>query len=194
MIQREPTDSELAERARMGDPSAFTLLVERYKNLVFSIVKKYVDDNNEAEEVLQHIFEKAWRNLHMLHSSEAFKSWLCTIATTTTIDAFRNCKKRPFLLSLEDTDEQKVDAEFEEGIAEKEFVHAVLRKLNPKERLCLMLDAQGYTAKEIAEITCGLGDLAIKVNQVNVHLYRGRIKFAKIYLAMMQEIDEKGGK
>jgi RNA polymerase sigma-70 factor (ECF subfamily) len=92
-----PTDDELIEAYGKGDESAFAALVDRHLPGVYSFAARLVGSKEEAEDIAQQTFVKAWKNLRRFRKGMRFRTWLLAIARNTAIDELR--KKRPALFS-----------------------------------------------------------------------------------------------
>lgn len=91
-------DAELIARSRAGDDEAFARLVRAHAGLVGSIALNILGDADLAGDVAQETFLKVHRHLGDLEEPEKFKSWLCGVARTTSIDALRRGQGRPVSL------------------------------------------------------------------------------------------------
>ncbi|MDP3976200.1 MAG: RNA polymerase sigma factor [bacterium] len=93
MIEQTQTDEQLVQ-ASLHDVNAFALLIERYeKKLQRYILRISSFSPQEAEEVLQEVFLKAWKNLNEFNLSLKFSSWIYRIAHNQTISQFRKHRK-----------------------------------------------------------------------------------------------------
>src|SRR6476659_10119331 len=102
-MHTEPNDMDIISRVLQGDSAAYASLVQRYQNLVFTIVLRYVKSREDAEEVAQDVFVKAYRSLADFKGASKFSTWLYTIATTTSLTALRKKK-----LEIHSLDNEKV--------------------------------------------------------------------------------------
>ena len=73
-------DKELVKRAQKGDKTAFNALVTKYQIKVVNLVTRYVKDNDEAQDVAQEAFIKAYRGINKFRGDSAFYTWLYRIA------------------------------------------------------------------------------------------------------------------
>lgn len=90
------SDEELITAYLAGNSKAFTVLVERHLNGVYSYVLRFVGDE-VAEDIVQETFIKAWNNIKKYNAgSSKFKTWLLRIARNTAIDFLRKKKHIPF--------------------------------------------------------------------------------------------------
>jgi RNA polymerase sigma-70 factor (ECF subfamily) len=175
----EPTDIEVIPRILQGEHQAYAILVERYQNFVFTIVMRYVKSREDAEEVAQDVFIKAYRSLADFRGTSKFSTWLYTIATTTSLTFLRKKKLDVHSLDQEHVFER---AENIEGgmsanqIEQKnrsQMVNEAIQLLNPDDAQILTLFYKGeQTLEEIAEIL-GKETNAVKVQ---LHRARGRLK------------------
>lgn len=81
------------ERARDGDMAAFRLLYERTRPGLHNMVVRLVDDEDEAHEIVQLSFVKAWQKLHELRDHAAFSGWLRRVATNVLRDHWRRTNR-----------------------------------------------------------------------------------------------------
>ncbi len=73
-------DGRIIQECLKGDPSAFGMLVDKYKAGVYAFIYDKLRDFRDAQDVTQEVFEKAYRNLHSLRNWESFTFWLYRIA------------------------------------------------------------------------------------------------------------------
>jgi RNA polymerase sigma-70 factor (ECF subfamily) len=94
--ERRQEDKRLIERALNGDENAFKTLLEKYRNLVFSIMLKMVRNKQEAEDLTQEAFMKAFASLSSFNEEFAFSTWLMKIASNNCIDFLRKKKLKTY--------------------------------------------------------------------------------------------------
>lgn len=169
------TDTEIIGLVLQGDQNVYAVLVERYQNIVFTIVLRYIKSREDAEEVAQDIFIKAFRSLADFKGTAKFSTWLYTITTTTCITFLR--KKR---LDVQSLDNEKVFASadnidggmYANQVEQKSRINMVneaIRLLNPDDAQVITLFYKGeQTLEEIAQI------LGKEQNTVKVQLHRAR--------------------
>jgi RNA polymerase sigma-70 factor (ECF subfamily) len=85
----EPDDGTLVKRCQAGDSSAFDELVTRYRTKVFTMVYGMVQNEQDAWDLAQEGFLKAWRSIHRFKGQSSFYTWLYRIMTNVTIDSLR---------------------------------------------------------------------------------------------------------
>jgi len=85
----EPDDGTLVKRCQAGDSSAFNELVTRYRTKVFTMVYGMVQNEQDAWDLAQEGFLKAWRSIHRFKGQSSFYTWLYRIMTNVTIDSLR---------------------------------------------------------------------------------------------------------
>ncbi|RYZ23146.1 MAG: sigma-70 family RNA polymerase sigma factor [Chitinophagaceae bacterium] len=173
----ETADIDIIHRVLHGDQQAFAGLVERYQSLVFTVVLRYVKTREDAEEVAQDVFVKAYRALADFKGESKFSTWLYTIATTSSLTWLR--KKR---LDTRSLDEEHTAARAEnlgggigaDSIEQKsrvELVNRALRLVSPEDAQILTLFYKGeQSLEEIAAV------LAIETNAAKVRLHRARTR------------------
>lgn len=92
-------DKKLIEQALAGDQKAFETLLSKYRNLVYTIMIKMVRNPQEAEDLTQEAFIKAFRSLASFKEEFAFSTWLMKIATNNCIDFLRKRKLRTYSIN-----------------------------------------------------------------------------------------------
>ncbi len=165
--QKTMSQDELLVLIYKKDEKAFTYLYDMYAKSLFSVISVLIKNTEEAEDVLQEVFVKIWKNLDSYNESKGrFYTWILNIARNTSIDKLRsknfnnsqkNLSTDNFVNLLEDSNKltNKVD-----GIGMQEFI----KRLKPK---CIqiidLLFFKGYTQQEAAE------ELEIPLGTVKTH-------------------------
>jgi RNA polymerase sigma factor (sigma-70 family) len=172
-----PSDTDIIHQVLKGDQQLYAILVERYQNYVFTIVLRYIKSREDAEEVAQDIFIKAYRSLADFKGASKFSTWLYTITTTTCITFLRKKK-----LEVHSLDNEKVFAaadNLDSGMSANQveqkskitMVNEAIRMLNPDDAEVITLFYKGeQTLEEIAQV------LGKEVNAVKVQLHRARTR------------------
>jgi len=170
-------DNELIQLVLQGQTTAYALLVERYKAFVFTIVLRYISSREDAEEVSQDIFVKAFRSLADFKGASKFSTWLYTITTTSCLTFLRKKK-----LDVQSLDNEKVFAaadNIDSGMSANQveqksrvtMVNEAIKMLNSDDAQVLTLFYKGeQTLEEIATI------LGKEPNAVKVQLHRARAR------------------
>ncbi|WP_445454705.1 RNA polymerase sigma factor [Flavobacterium sp. 25HG05S-40] len=149
------TQEELLPLLLRKEERAFTLLYDMYSKSLFSIITNLISDREEAEDVLQEVFVKIWKNIDSYNQSKGrLYTWMLNIARNTTIDKLRskgfnnsqkNLSSDNFVHLLDDSNKltNKIDS-----IGLKEFIN----KLKPKcIQLIDLLFFKGFTQQEASE-------------------------------------------
>jgi len=98
----ELTDSAIITKARLGDADAFRVLVERHSRPLFRLAFRMTGNQQDAEDVVQESFLRAWRQLGRFDERASFGTWLYRIATNCSLDVMRGRKRRSNLSEVED--------------------------------------------------------------------------------------------
>ena len=130
-------DQALVERVQKGDKSAFDVLVLKYQNRIIQLVNRYVRDADEAMDVAQEAFLKAYRAIDRFRGDSAFYTWIYRIAINTAKNHLVASGRRP---PVGDIDAQ--EAEQYEGATG-------LREYDTPERLILKDEIQATIARAI---------------------------------------------
>jgi len=170
-------DNEIISRVLQGEQNAYAELVNRYQGYVFTLVLRIIKSREDAEEVAQDVFVKAYRSLADFRGESKFTTWLYTIANTTSITFLRKKK-----LEVHSLDNEKVfeiadskDSGFRANLVEQKsrvnMVNEAIAMLNPDdaEVITLFYKAE-QTLEEIARI------LRLETNTIKVRLHRARTR------------------
>src|SRR2546430_16353176 len=103
IMQIGSNDNEIISRVLRGEQVLYADLVKRYQNFVFTIALRYTPNREDAEEIAQDVFVKAYRNLADFRGESKFSTWLYTIVNTTCITFLRKKK-----LEVHSLDNEKV--------------------------------------------------------------------------------------
>ncbi len=109
MGKNENLDNALIERVKQGNKRAFDMLVLKYQYKVVQLVFRFVKDKNEAEDIAQETFIKAYRSLSNFRGESAFYTWLYRIAVNTAKNFLQNRQKKPLVTDI-NVDEAMHDA------------------------------------------------------------------------------------
>lgn len=169
------TDNEIIQLVRKGDQQAYAQLVSKYQNFVFTIILRYIPLREDAEEVAQDVFVKAYRSLADFRGESKFSTWLYTITTTTSITFLRKNK-----LDIRSLDDEKVFAHadnIDSGMSANQveqkskvsMVNRAIQLLSPDDAQVITLFYKGeQSLEEIAQV------LGQETNTVKVRLHRAR--------------------
>jgi RNA polymerase sigma-70 factor (ECF subfamily) len=139
--------------------------VEEFADSVYRFIRGNLKDEDRANDIVQDSFEKLWRNVAVIEYN-VVKSWLFSTAYHTMIDIIRREKR---MTSLEDSAEMNLTYESQYSDL-NEILHAAIKRLPDHQKTSVLLrDYEGYSYREIGEIT-GQTEAQVKVN-----IYRGRL-------------------
>lgn len=163
MIFREVEDRDLLARERQGDVESYNLLVSRWERRVFNYLLRLVSNREDALDLSQDVFLKAYQHLPKLDDPERFSAWLFRIAHNEAFSLLR--KKRP----ASDLAGEPRLPEPAPGLLPMELsvaVQSALGRLSEDQREAVLLKVyQGFKFDEMAEI------LACPVSTVKSRLY-----------------------
>lgn len=181
-------DNHYIEQVIAGDTAAFAALVNRHKDLVFTISLKILQNREDAEEVAQDVFVKAFQKLSSFRRDSRFSTWLYRIAYNESISKTRGRKVNEVEL-VDEISESVADDDLEDGVLglsqeeQRKAIDLVLKRLPEGDQLLVSLFYhQGIPVLEIAEIT-GMSE-----SNVKVRLHRLR---KKIYVELNEILSKK---
>lgn len=175
------------EQILAGNSNAFTYIVDQHKDKAFNLALRICGNYEEAEEIAQDSFLKAYRALGGFQMKSSFSTWLFRIVYNTSISHVRVKKKG--VLSLEDFPADATDfigGNSSDEDAEKEYrtslVNFALQKINEDERgLISLFYYEEMNMEEIEEVT------GISKSNIKVKLFRARQKM----LGIIEKIEKK---
>ncbi|RVU00384.1 RNA polymerase sigma factor [Mucilaginibacter limnophilus] len=174
-MQSKLTDIELIEQTLAGNQSAYADLVRRHQRFIFTLALRFTKSREDAEEVAQDCFVKAYRSLSGYQAQSKFSTWLYSIVYTTAMTHLR--KKRLDTDSIDDEAtfiqiENKpsgYDADNVENKSRSYYLNKAIEQLLPDDATIITLFYKGE--QSLDEIAQALG---IEANTVKVKLFRAR--------------------
>lgn len=170
-------DSEIISRVLRGESQLYAELVNRYQNFVFTITLRYAKKREDAEEIAQDVFVKAYRSLADFRGDSKFSTWLYTIVNTTCITFLRKKKLEVHSLDNEKVFEvaNGVDSGLRANKVEQkskiQMVNKAIQLLSADDAKLITLFYKGeQSLDEIGKI------LGIDPNTVKVKLHRARTR------------------
>jgi len=168
-------DSQLVESCIQGETEEFGKIVEKYKGKVMSMAINILGNIEDAEDVCQDTFIRAYTNLENFDVQRSFSNWLYSILCNRCFDLLRKRKRfRLFLKKLDVSSAQYIEAQPSNSLGSLKLNQAILKELNPRERTVLFLWAhEGYTSEETAQV------LKCSSSTARVHLFTARRKLKR---------------
>lgn len=138
------------KKAASGDADAFEQLVLKYQTPIYNLCFRMVGNAEDAADLTQESFLKAWNHLHSFHYEAAFSTWLYRLASNTCLDFLRSMKRHPQIsLTVEDNDGEEATLDIpdlspspEEALLcaeEKALLAQAMQELEPEQRQILTL-------------------------------------------------------
>jgi RNA polymerase sigma-70 factor (ECF subfamily) len=180
-------DQIFIARTLAGDVNAFATLVDRYKSLVFTLSLRMMKQTEEAEEVAQDVFIKAFQKLHSFKGNSKFSTWLYRITYNTCLDALSRKQHQPTHHAVEINDqitEDRVDdilAQLEREEVRTQLEECIQLLPEADAFLVTLYYLKEQTLAEISEIT------GLTKNNVKVKIFRSRKKLYEILEARLPE-------
>ena len=186
LSERALQDYELVQKALQGDEKAFARLLSRYKDTIYFMLLKMLNNRSDAEDLTIEAFGKAFKNLHQYSPTYAFSTWLFKIASNNCIDFLR--KRKGITISIESDDEHSEMSEVarikskdlnpEEKLIRKQkaiLLQKVVRRLKPHyQELVELRYFREMSYEEIAE------ELNLPLGTVKAQLFRARQMLFKL--------------
>lgn len=191
-MQSKLSDIELIERTLAGDQAAYADLVKRHQRFVFTLALRFAKTREDAEEIAQDCFIKAYRSLSSFQRSSKFTTWLYTIVYTTSMTFLR--KKRVDTDSIDDESTYiqlenqggGYDANDVENKSRSYYLSQAISQLLPDDATIITLFYKGEQSLEEIGETMG-----IDPNTVKVKLFRARQRLKdKLERLLKHEVNE----
>jgi RNA polymerase sigma-70 factor (ECF subfamily) len=180
------TDEELVARAQGGDVESFNQLIVRWERPIYALAYRVIGREEDARDVCQDAFLRAYRALPGFKGQAKFSSWLYRIALNLCRDWIRRQRRAPVSQMPEDTDAAELAAEagpvesIEELVARRELsaiVEEAMSVLSEEQRTAIILkEYHGMTFQEIADMQgCPLSTVKTRLYQ-GLSLLRRRLE------------------
>lgn len=178
-----------------GDTNAFTMLVDRYKDFVFTLSLKMLQNREEAEESAQDTFIKIYKSLNSFKGESKFSTWIYKITYNNCLDRLKKQKRNRTVIELNEITEKEVKClmnvleKIEEAERKKMIQDCVA--LLPAEEIFLitLYYFKENSLKEISQI------MGINENNLKIKLFRARKKLAGFLKSKLEpEIIDQYGK
>ena len=178
-------DQSNIRRVLDGDTSSFSWLVEKYKDMVFTVCFRVLRQREDAEDTAQNVFIKAFRNLHSFNGNSKFSTWLYTIAYRTAISKTKLQKIETV------TEDFQIDINTEISFPQLELLKEQEQELYVKQAISELPEIEAViislfyldenSIQEIVEIT------NLTASNVKVKLHRARKQLKNTLEAMLQQ-------
>ena len=181
-------ESRIVQKVLRGDVNAFEKLVLEYEKSVYNIALRMTGNSEDASDMTQEAFIKAYNSLQSFRGDSKFSVWLYRIATNVCLDFLRSRSRKPTVsLSVEDNEGEEVqlnvadESQSPELLLDRQMTRESVRRgletLSPEYRQILLLrEIQGLSYDEISQA------LGLDVGTVKSRIFRARKKLCAFLL------------
>ena len=181
LSEKAQIDFKLVGQAMQGDQKAFAELMSRYKDSIYFMLLKMVNNRDDADDLTIEAFGKAFKNLHQYTPDYAFSTWLFKIATNNCIDFIRRKRKMTFSIDQGIESENGSEMQFEikspnldpeERMIKNQkavLMREVVEKLKPRYRR--LVELRYFQERSYDEIA---SELQLPLGTVKAQLFRAR--------------------
>ena len=173
-------DLKVIDRALHGDSKAYTELLTRYRDSVYYVLLRMVNNPSDAEDLTIEAFGKAFHNLSKYVPSHAFSTWLFRIATNNCIDFMRKKSQSPRPFDQDEGEEDEMEATVasdmrlpDEVMMDRETaasLNRIVKSLKPRYRRLIELRYfEDYSYEDIAT------ELSLPIGTVKARLFRAKV-------------------
>lgn len=179
LSEKAQRDFLLVQKATQGDQKAYTELMDRYRDAIYFMLLKMVNNSSDAEDLTIEAFGKAFKNIDQYTPNYAFSTWLFKIATNNCIDFIRKKKANTISLDQADEEEDKAPTDIMAPVLDPEetlikdqklkLMRSIVSRLKPRYRKLIELRYfKEYSYDEISE------ELELPIGTVKAQLFRAR--------------------
>ena len=176
--QEADSDLMIVQRVQAGEVAAFDALILKYRERVYGIIYNMTSNREDAADLTQDAFIKAFQSIHRFHAQSSFFTWLYRIAVNSTLTHLRKARLRTFF-SFEKINDEDKTAELVNQMTDKKggdrelFIRELQEKLNEammklsiKHRTVVTLfEIEGLSHEQIAEIMdCSVGTVRSRLH------------------------------
>jgi RNA polymerase sigma-70 factor (ECF subfamily) len=170
-------ESDLIERFKKGDPSAFEAILLRHQDRIFNLCRYMLRDSRDAQDAAQEIFLKVYKGLEGFRPDASLYTWLYRIAVNTCLDYKRKSRREPFWgepLAEDLPSDEPFPDQIYESRESTEAIQLALQKLPSKLRAAIVLrEMEGLSYEEIAEVLhISLGTVKSRISRAREQLRR----------------------
>lgn len=187
----EPVPYDLIQQAARGSQSAFRTIVETNQGFVYAVAFRFVNDQDEAEDITQEVFVRLWKNLHTYRQEVKLTTWLYKIVTNRCLDFMksRHGRQRKNKVDISRShfvhDNSTPEKEFQQQELSR-IIHAAADELTPKQKAVFILrDLEGVSPEEVSET------LSMSVGNVKSNLFHARQKMTEKLKVYYQTTDKQ---
>jgi len=179
LSEKAQRDYLLVQKANNGDQKAYAELMDRYRDAIYYMLLKMVNNASDAEDLTIEAFGKAFKNIQQYAPNYAFSTWLFKIATNNCIDFIRKKKASHISLDHNDDEHEKASMDIQAPVMDPEetmineqkikLMRSIVDKLKPRYRKLIELRYfKELSYEEIAE------ELELPIGTVKAQLFRAR--------------------
>ena len=180
-------DKELIEKIIQGQEDLFSIIIDKYKNKVFSIIYSFCGQTSDCEDIAQNVFIKIFKALPKFKFESEFSTWMYRIVINETITISKKKKHNIVPLDINNSEDEeksnlidflKSNDNTEKELMQKEtqkMVQEALAKLKDNYKMVLTLrDIEDYSYEEIAQM------MNASVENVKIWIFRARNRLKEI--------------
>lgn len=173
MIMKNLTDVEIIESVKKGNQADYAVLIDRYKNKAYTMLRRMLKNDFDAEEVLMDCFLKAYNSIHTFKFESKFSTWFYRIVYNTALTKLSNAKRKieNEMSSIDDLRYLESKYLADDFIKEDNslLIKKIVNELPPKNAAVIsMFYLEEMSTEEISDV------LQISVANVKVILHRSR--------------------
>lgn len=180
--EEQESDASLVARAIAGSDAAFSVLVDRYNDLLYRHAERMLGQADDAEDVVQSAWIKAFRNLRKCRDPERFGAWVFRIGANACKDAVKARRRGHVPLdSVAELESTESEADAGIRIDQRRRLADALARLSPDQREAFLLKhLEGWSYEDMAD------QLGVRVSALKMRVHRAREELQRTLLEVPQ--------
>ena len=172
-------DKEIVDKILEGDIDFFSAIIDKYEKMIYNLAYRVFNNLSDAEDIVQEVFIKVYRNLYKCQGKQSIKPWVYSIAYNTCIDEIRKRKGKNNIPIDKQIEGNEGNFSFEiasndltpdKVLIEKESIQEIEKAINSlnadAKTLIFLRDIKGFSYNDISEITnIGIGTIKSRLNR-----------------------------
>ncbi|HIX90886.1 MAG TPA: sigma-70 family RNA polymerase sigma factor [Candidatus Agathobaculum pullicola] len=196
-------EKHILARAKRGELDAFEELVRRYEKRVYAVALRSSGSPEDAADIVQEVFLRAWRSIESFRGDSGFSTWLFRITMNMCVDFARHKHTQPQTQSIVDEEENERPMPDpaptpEEHLENRELgreLAAALEEISEEHRRIILLrDVSGMSYTEIAEVLeISEGTVKSRLSRARIALRKVLLRRGNLFLSVASNLSKGGG-
>lgn len=185
----EPEEHEFIRKAARGDSGAFRMLVSQNQSILYAVAYRFLGNAEDAEDVVQEVFIKLWKNLNQYRVEVKLSTWLYKMTVNHCLDVLKSAQRRRQNTHVDIVEQVNIKANTADQAVHAQELHVLVQEaasgLTPKQKAVFILrDLEGLPAEEVGRI------LSMSPQNIKSNLYYARQQVCERLKMIYQTTDK----